>query len=70
MQSAAAPQSGETQAVLYMSSFPASDVLPKEIEFLLLASAPRMALKAPFGAGLKVQRSNVDGDILDPVGEY
>jgi hypothetical protein len=65
---AVVPQ-GVTQAVLYMSSFLASDVLPPEIEFLLLASAPRMSLKVPFGAGLTVQRSNVDGDILDPVGE-
>jgi hypothetical protein len=39
------------------------------LHLLLLASALRVALKALFGAGLTVQRSNVNGDILDPVGK-
>lgn len=58
-----------TQAVVYRSSFPDSELLPPDIEFNILASAPRLSLTAPFGAGLTVQRSDSAANIVNPIGE-
>uniref|UniRef100_A0A383V799 Sushi domain-containing protein n=1 Tax=Tetradesmus obliquus TaxID=3088 RepID=A0A383V799_TETOB len=60
-------QAVETQVVVYRLSLPDSDLLPPEIEFNILASAPRLSLTAPFGAGLTVQRSDSTANVVNPI---